>query len=85
MCVWRGGHIGIYEGDGNVIEFRGTEYGCVRTKLAARNFTNWGRLRDVDYSATPAKQEVGKLNLKTLLLTQNNCYKSGNHKPCSFT
>jgi hypothetical protein len=77
LCVWRDGHIGIYEGGGNVIEFRGTEYGCVRTKLAARNFTNWGRLRDVDYSAAPTKQEEVKLNLKTLLFTQNNCYKSG--------
>lgn len=80
LCVWRDGHIGIYEGDGNVIEFRGTEYGCVRTKLATRNFTNWGRLRDVDYSATPAKQEAVKLNLKTLIFTQNNCYKAGQRR-----
>lgn len=77
LCVWRDGHIGIYEGGGNVIEFRGTEYGCVRTKLAARNFTNWGRLRDVDYAQAPAKQEAVKLNLKTLIFTQNSCYKSG--------
>lgn len=77
LCVWRSGHIGVYEGNGYVIEFRGTEYGCVRTKLKDRNFTNWGRLRDVDYTAAPTKQEVGTLNLKTLMLTQNNCYKSG--------
>lgn len=74
LCVWRDGHIGIYEGGGNVIEFRGAEYGCVRTKLSARNFTNWGKLRNVDYSAEKGES---KLNLKTLLLTQNNCYKSG--------
>lgn len=77
LCVWRDGHIGIYEGSGNVIEFRGTEYGCVRTKLSARNFTHWGRLRDVEYPAAPTKQEAKKLNLKQLFLTQNDCYKSG--------
>ena len=50
LCVWRKGHIGIYEGNGNVLEFRGTNYGAVRTRLKERDFTHWGRLRDVDYS-----------------------------------
>ena len=50
LCVWRDGHIGVYEGNGYALEFRGTEYGCVRTKLKDRNFTNWGRLRDVNYT-----------------------------------
>ena len=81
LCVWRDGHIGIYEGNGYAIEFRGTEYGCVRTKLSERNFTNWGKLRDVEYSTavatTPAKQEAGKLNLHQLFLTKNACYIAG--------
>lgn len=67
LCVWRDGHIGIYEGGGYVIEFRGTEYGCVRTKLTERNFTNWGSLRDVDYSEAPAKQEGGNVKMKIML------------------
>lgn len=79
LCVWRDGHIGIYEGGGYVIEFRGTEYGCVRTKLSQRNFTNWGKLRDVDYTAAsvPAKQEAGKMNLRQLIFTKNACYLAG--------
>lgn len=59
LCVWRDGHIGIYEGNGDVLEFRGTDYGAVRTKLQARNFTHWGRLRDVEYEEeTPMIFEV---------------------------
>ena len=50
LCVWRDGHIGIYEGNGNVLEFRGTDYGAVRTELKSRNFTHWGRLRDAEYA-----------------------------------
>lgn len=49
LCLWRDGHIGIYEGDGCALEFRGTEYGAVRTKVKDRNFTHWGKLRDVKY------------------------------------
>lgn len=50
LCVWRKGHIGIYEGDGYALEFRGTDYGAVRTRLKDRDFTHWGKLRDVDYT-----------------------------------
>lgn len=49
VAVWRSGHIGIYEGAGDVLEFRGTEYGAVRTRLADRSFTHWGKLKDVVY------------------------------------
>ena len=65
LCVWRDGHIGIYEGNGYVLEFRGTEYGAVRTKLSERNFTNWGRLRDVDYT-NKEETKVPKVIAKNL-------------------
>lgn len=58
LCVWRSGHIGIYEGKGYVIEFRGTDYGCVRTRLGMRNFTHWGKLRDVDYGEETSTAKV---------------------------
>lgn len=50
LAVWRSGHIGIYMGNGDVIEARGTDYGVVKTRLAGRNFTHWGCIKDVDYS-----------------------------------
>lgn len=52
LCLWRSGHIGVYEGNGYALEFRGTEYGAVRTKVSSRPWTNWGRLRDIQYGDT---------------------------------
>lgn len=49
LAVWRKGHIGIYEGNGYVLEFRGTAYGAVRTKLKDRDFTHWGKIKGVEY------------------------------------
>lgn len=63
LCVWRDGHIGIYEGNGNVLEFRGADYGAVRTKLKDRNFTNWGRLRDINYTK---ETDMAKIITKNL-------------------
>lgn len=65
LAVWRNGHIGIYEGNGYVLEFRGTAYGAVRTKLADRGFNYWGKIRDVDYS--DAKIDSTKWNVYRLL------------------
>lgn len=41
LAVWRSGHIGIYIGNGEIIEAMGTKYGVVRTQLSQRNFTHW--------------------------------------------
>ncbi len=51
LCVWRKGHIGVYAGDGVIMEFRGTEYGCVKTRVKSRNFTHYGYLKDIDYNS----------------------------------
>ena len=49
IAVWRDGHIGVYIGDGYVIESMGTEFGVVKTKLAERNFTNWLEIPFIEY------------------------------------
>lgn len=49
IAVWRDGHIGVYIGNGYVIEAMGTEFGVVRTRLAERNFTNWLEIPFIDY------------------------------------
>ncbi|MEA5059806.1 MAG: hypothetical protein VB049_07185 [Candidatus Pelethousia sp.] len=50
LCLWKPGHIEIYEGNGYAIGFRGTDYGATRSKVSSRDFTHWGKLRDVDYT-----------------------------------
>ena len=56
LAVWRKGHIGVYVGGGYVIEFRGTDYGCVKTKLSERNFTHWGMIKGVTYEVESNKE-----------------------------
>ena len=41
LAVWCDGHIGVYVGNGEVVEARSTSSGVVRTKLAERHFTHW--------------------------------------------
>ena len=52
LCVWRNGHIGLYIGNGNVIESGGTNIGVVASTIASpasgRAWTNWGQLADAD-------------------------------------
>lgn len=61
LAVWRKGHIGVYAGNGKVLEFRGTAYGCVETELKDRDFTHWGKIKGVDYiTATTTKPTTTK-------------------------
>lgn len=56
LMVWRKGHIGVYIGGGKVVEARGVNYGVVITDVFKRDWTHWGKLRDVDYTdAVPSK------------------------------
>ena len=59
LALWRKGHIGIYEGNGYGLEFRGTSYGAVRTKVSQRDWTHWGKIKDVEYAE--AKWTVKRL------------------------
>lgn len=52
LLVWRKGHIGVYIGNGYVIEARGHSYGVVKTRLKDRNFTNWCKCPYITYETT---------------------------------
>ena len=47
----RHNHIGLYIGNGYVIEARGTQYGVVMTKITDSRWTAWGELRSVQYDS----------------------------------
>lgn len=47
IIVWMSGHVGVYVGNGKVIEARGYRYGVVRTNLNGRGWKKWGRLPEV--------------------------------------
>ena len=50
LAVWYAGHIGIYIGNGEVIEAKGTKYGVVRTNLSEGKWTHWLKIPYITYS-----------------------------------
>ena len=53
VFVWNGkkySHVGLYAGNGTVIEAMGTISGVTTTKVSASKWTHWGELTGVDYS-----------------------------------
>ena len=49
LAVWKSGHIGVYIGNGEVIEAMGTNYGVVKTDLDERNWTAWLEIPYIQY------------------------------------
>ena len=53
LAVWQDGHIGIYIGNGEVIEAMGTEHGVVKTTLPS-DWTHW---LEIPYISYPQEEE----------------------------
>ena len=49
VAVRFSGHVGVYVGNGKVVEWRGFNYGCVTTRVFDRPWTHWYALPWVDY------------------------------------
>ena len=49
LAVWKPGHIGVYIGNGEVIEAMGTKYGVVKTQLEGRGWTHWLEIPHINY------------------------------------
>lgn len=50
VLVFMDGHVGVYIGNGEVIEARGHEYGVVKTQLKSRPWKWWGKCPYIAYS-----------------------------------
>ena len=49
LAVWKSGHIGVYIGNGEVIEAMATRYGVVKTELQGRGWTHWLEVPEIKY------------------------------------
>lgn len=49
LAVWHAGHIGIYIGNGEVVEAKGTKLGVIRSNLADGNWTHWLKIPYITY------------------------------------
>lgn len=65
ICVHKKGHIGVYIGDGKVVEAKGASYGVVITDIKDTKWTGWGELCDINYGEV--KKEENKFVLTRLL------------------
>jgi len=52
LALHKSGHVGYYVGNGYAVEWRGFAYGCVKTKVAGRGWTNWYKLPFIKYNDT---------------------------------
>ena len=53
LAVWKEGHIGVYIGNGEVIEARGFDYGVQKYKLSDRPYTKWLKVPGLEYNSLP--------------------------------
>lgn len=58
LALHKDGHVGYTVGDGYAVEWRGFSYGCVKTKIAGRGWTNWYKLPFINYGDEIAGQPV---------------------------
>ncbi len=49
LALHKDGHVGYTVGGGYAVEWRGFNYGCVKTKIAGRGWTHWYKLPFIDY------------------------------------
>lgn len=69
IAVRMAGHVGVYVGGGEVVEWRGFSHGCVLTKLKERKWLHWYRLPWTEYEAQQEEREpvsVGTLGGRLL-------------------
>ena len=60
LLVFMEGHVGVYIGGGYVIEARGFSSGVVKTKLAGRGWTKWGKCPYITYTSAAALNSADK-------------------------
>lgn len=67
LAVRFDGHVGYYVGNGEVVEWKGFNYGCVKTQLQSGKWTHWYKLPFIDYGDTSgAQQAVEAVTVYTL-------------------
>ena len=80
VCVFMAnmGHVGVYIGNGEVVEAMGHAYGVVKTKLAGRGWAYWGMPEWISYgdaavnvpSGTPATANGTDFSLNFRILRE---------------
>lgn len=84
VLVFMQGHVGVYIGDGFVIEARGHSFGVVKTKLQKRNWTKWCLCPYISYEDTYEAQVKQPKN-PTVKVATNGSVLNCRKKPSVFS
>ena len=60
LAVWKPGHIGIYIGNGEIIEARGTRNGVIQSSIYDGVFTHWLKIPYINYLEVEEEGEIFK-------------------------
>lgn len=63
VLVFYNNHVGVYIGNGEVVEARGRRYGVVKTKLADRPWKNWGYCPYITYEEPEQTETVKTISV----------------------
>ena len=80
VLVFMKGHVGIYIGNGLVIEARGHAYGVVKTKLERRPWKRWAYIDEIEYvkekpkPIVPKPEEPKPQEEKPIIITNTGCH-----------
>ena len=55
--------MGVYIGNGEVVEAKGHRYGVVKTKLSERPWTSYGKLKWINYEVEESMADLPELSL----------------------
>lgn len=72
VLVFSSGHVGVYIGNGRVIEARGFNYGVVETDVKTRGWVNWGKCPWIDYPTEEATKPVEAVKPKVSYFPKYN-------------
>ena len=76
VCVFMPGHVGVYIGNGKVVEARGHSYGVIKTDLKYRGWTKWCYCPYIEYdNEKNEKKNYVKVKTNGSVL---NCRKKAN-------
>lgn len=68
LALHTDGHVGYYVGNGYAVEWRGFNYGCVRTKVKDRKWQYWYKLPFIQYGEASEDAPVLEITLGSRLL-----------------
>lgn len=70
LALHTDGHVGYYVGGGYAVEWRGFNYGCVKTKVSERSWKHWYQLPFINYGENMelSQPSVANISLGSRLL-----------------